>query len=163
MRRALKTTMVTVFATTQLLHGGVAEAHACWNTTSDEASMATRTNAARSSAGLAQLQIDDELSKVARRHAGFMARRGRLIHSRPTRLARRVTNWTGLAENVGVGNSLRSLHRTFMASPTHRSNVLWGHGSHVGVGVVRSGGRFWVTVLFQAGPNPGTRFPMPSC
>jgi uncharacterized protein YkwD len=57
-------------------------------------------------------------------------------------------SWRILGENVGVGATIRSLHTAFMNSPSHRSNVLGRRYRLVGIGVVYSGGRTWVTVVF---------------
>lgn len=50
-----------------------------------------------------------------------------------------------------------------MESPAHRDNILFDRYRHVGVGVKRSGGLMWVTVVFEASKDPGTRLSMPSC
>ena len=78
-------------------------------------------------------------------------------------LGRRVTRWRVLGENVGFGGDVRSLHKAFMESPAHRDNILFDRYRHVGVGVKRSGGLMWVTVVFEASKDPGTRLSMPSC
>ena len=49
-----------------------------------------------------------------------MARRGRLYHSNLSN----ICCYRMVAENVGVGRSVLSVHRTLMASPGHRSNIL---------------------------------------
>jgi hypothetical protein len=59
-----------------------------------------------------------------------------------------------VAENVGVGSSVLSLHRTFMQSEKHRHNAL-GDFTHVGVGTVQdTSGRIWVTFNFVDAPEP---------
>jgi uncharacterized protein YkwD len=50
-----------------------------------------------------------------------------------------------------------------MNSPAHAANVLHSSFKHVGVAVTRSGGRMWVTVIFESVSNPGTTLPMPKC
>jgi uncharacterized protein YkwD len=44
---------------------------------------------------------------------------------------------------------MKSLHLAFMDSAPHRRNILYRAYKYVGIGVVRSGGRMWVTVLFM--------------
>ena len=59
-----------------------------------------------------------------------------------------VTGWTSWAENVGYGGSVEQVHTLFMGSSGHRANILKPAYSQVGIGVVRSGGRVWVTIDF---------------
>ncbi len=92
-----------------------------------------------------------------------MAKRHSLYHTSAESLGRRVTRWRVLGENVGFGGDVRSLHKAFMESPAHRDNILFDRYRHVGVGVKRSGGLMWVTVVFEASKDPGTRLSMPSC
>ena len=47
-----------------------------------------------------------------------------------------------------MGYSVRELHRAFLRSPAHRANILDPRKRVVGVGLVSSGGRLWVTELF---------------
>ena len=78
-----------------------------------------------------------------------MARRHRLFHtSNMDRVLRHwhVRTW---GENVGeTPTTLRALQRAFMRSPLHRSNLLNRRFRHVGIGVVRAGGKLWVTLDF---------------
>jgi uncharacterized protein YkwD len=92
-----------------------------------------------------------------------MARGSRLYHTPGWRLARRVTRWRVLGENVGVGNTVLPLQQAFLASPSHRANVLSKTFVHLGVGTKRKNGRLWVTVVFESRRNPGTRLRMPRC
>ncbi len=86
-----------------------------------------------------------------------MVRKNTLYHTPSKKLAWRVTNWTILGENVGVGNTVLSLHQAFMNSPAHLQNILYGSYRHVGVGTVTKNGRLWVTVVFEARRDPGSR------
>ncbi len=135
----------------------------CWRFRAAETAMVQRINAARNLRGDAALRLDRELSRVARVHSRAMISRNSVYHSPQQVLARRLTNWNVLGENVGAGGSILALHKAFMDSPDHRGNVLYDPFRHVGVGVVRSGGRMWVTVLFESRRDPGTTLRMPSC
>jgi uncharacterized protein YkwD len=75
-----------------------------------------------------------------------MADAVRLFHS--CLECRRGSGSAALAENVGVGDTLGKVHNALMASSSHRKNILSSRFRTVGVGVVRSGGRVWVTQLF---------------
>ena len=47
---------------------------------------------------------------------------------------------------------MQQLHDAFMGSAGHRANMLNASYNRVGIGVVLSGGKIWVTVRFLAGP-----------
>ena len=142
-----------------LAHAG---SGACYRFKEPERRFARKIDRARAARGLRRLRLDPHLSRVARRHSWEMRRAGALFH-RFEALQRRVTNWRLLGENVGLGATVGSLHRAFMASPEHRANVLRRAFRHVGVSVVREGGRMWVTIVFESRRDPGTTLPMPSC
>ncbi|MBW3669949.1 MAG: CAP domain-containing protein [Actinobacteria bacterium] len=118
--------------------------------TDDEAVLAGLVNGARSSVGLPPLSLSGALSDVARSHSASMAASGTLSHSGNTATAvgSVVSDWTSVAENVGVGGSVAEVHSALMGSSVHRANIL-GDFTVLGVGVVRGGdGRVWVTELF---------------
>lgn len=76
-----------------------------------------------------------------------MAESGRLFHSCLT-CPRSSGSISAVAENVGVGDTLNKVHSALMNSSSHRRNILSNDFVRVGVGVVRRGGRVWVTELF---------------
>ena len=135
----------------------------CWNYKAAERNFFRLTNRARRRAGAVPLRLDSQISKVARRHTWAMVGTNRLYHTSNGTLARRVTNWTQLGENVGVGGAVDSLQSAFMNSPEHRANILYNHFHYVGIGVVKRNGRMWVTVEFEARSDPGTRLSAPTC
>jgi len=72
---------------------------------------------------------------------------GNIYHTSP--LSAVASGWEALAENVGAGPSVDSLHAAFMASSGHRRNIL-GDYNYVGIGVSQSdSGQLWVTVIFM--------------
>lgn len=127
---------------------------ACYSPTRKEKRFARLINVART--GVADLRLDPQLSKVAKVHTREMVQRNTLYHTPSDVLRRRVTNWTTLGENVGVGSTVVSLHQAFMNSPAHRDNILYGTYRHVGVGTIVKNGRMWVTVIFEARSDPGS-------
>jgi len=135
----------------------------CYRFNAAEKAFTSKMNQARKSKGLGTMKLDPELGKVGKKHTTEMIRANSLHHTSTTKLKRRVTNWVTLGENVGVGSTVDSLHSAFMNSPSHKANILHGTFNNVGVGVKSSGGRMWVTVIFEARSNPGTRLSMPSC
>ena len=116
---------------------------------SPERAMQWRHNYARKSRDIHGLKFSPSLSLKAERHSQEMARKGYIYHSSCLSCRFSGYNWSVGGENVGVGSSVRSLHKAFMDSPPHRRNVLYRAYRYVGIGVVKSGGRVWVTVLFM--------------
>lgn len=135
----------------------------CWTVKDNERGFAADTNVARSKAGVGKLTLDPQLSKAARMHTREMIKRDLLYHTPNDKLTRRVTNWTVLGENVGVGSTVDSLQQAFLNSPEHKANILFPQFKYMGIGSVRGHGRLWVTVIFESAKNPGTPLRMPSC
>jgi len=117
--------------------------------TSAEHQMAALINKARTSHGRAALRFNYSLSDYARRHSRAMASKDLLYHN--PYLAKWLANWSWkiLGENVGVGDTIPSLHYAFMHSPPHRENIMDRRFKNVGVGVVVRNGRTWVTIIFR--------------
>lgn len=126
------------------------------NPGADEAAFATRVNAERTSRGLSRLPAASDLIVVARRHAAEMARRGQIGHY--GNLRQEVQDWDEVGENVGVGPSVDDVHGALMASPSHRDEILHPGYTDIGIGVVWSGGRLWMSEIFRrrtgAAPAP---------
>jgi len=115
-----------------------------------ESQLLWRINEDRARAGLPPLVVHSVLQEQTDAWSRWMAAHGELFHHPD--LAAMATQaqpsgWSAVAENVGVGTDGLAIHQRFMASPAHRANVL-GSFRSVGVGVVESGGRLWVTVRF---------------
>jgi uncharacterized protein YkwD len=105
-------------------------------------------NQTRSQHNRVGVRLNSRLSTVAQRHSARMAKLNQLHHN--PNLVKDVGNlpWKILGENVGVGSTVNTLHKAFMNSPSHRANILRGSYRQVGIGVLSSGGRTWVTVVF---------------
>jgi uncharacterized protein YkwD len=135
----------------------------CYRFRAAEKSFRRKINLSRTAAGKVKLKLDPELGKVARVHTRKMARQGTIFHQSSSQLGSRVTRWSSLGENVGVGNTVTSLHKAFMNSPGHKANILYSGFRNVGVGTVKKNGRLYVTVVFESRLNPGTSLSMPKC
>ena len=135
----------------------------CYKFNTAEKGFTSKMNSERKAKGLGTMKLDPELGKVAKKHTTEMIKANTLHHTSTTALKRRVTNWSTLGENVGVGSTVDSLHSAFMNSPAHKANIMLGGFKNVGVGAKSAAGRLWVTVVFEAKSNPGTRLSMPSC
>jgi uncharacterized protein YkwD len=59
-----------------------------------------------------------------------------------------VSGWKTVGENVGVGSSAGQVFNMFMGSGGHRANILDPDFTQVGIGVITSGSRVWVTLDF---------------
>lgn len=104
-------------------------------------------NAERAAAGLDALTPAGDLTVVGRRHSTTMADAEDLHHN-PS-LAGDVNGWRKVGENVGRGPEVTRIHDAFMASPSHRRNVLDADWTEVGVGVIVRDGQIWVTEVFR--------------
>ena len=144
----------------------------CWSLYESERDMKRETNISRRNHGRDALPLDQDLSKVARRHSQKMAEAGDVFHSGPNAFSSLLTGgWTLLHENVGVTGvsdsdpttEIGRLQRAFMNSPSHRENILTRGSDHLGVGIVRKNGMLYVTVLFVEGSDPGTTLRVPTC
>jgi hypothetical protein len=89
-----------------------------------------------------------------------MAKSGQLAHT--TNLGSKVSGWKRLGENVGRGPNLRDIETAFMASPSHRENILDPDFSQFGVGVTWDGKEyFYVAVVFRQ-PSGAATAPAPT-
>ncbi len=122
-----------------------------------EGAFLSKINASRSAAGLAPVSVNSDLVPDARIHSAQMMAAGDIYHTSP--LSAVASGWEALAENVGAGPSVDSLHAAFMASSGHRRNIL-GDYNYVGIGVSQSeSGQLWVTVIFM---RKGAPAPVPT-
>jgi uncharacterized protein YkwD len=117
-------------------------------TTRRQDHMVVLTNDDRADRSRAALALDQKLSRYAERHSRRMARVGHLFHSADLADVLRGRHWSIGGENVGVGSTLDGLEDAFMASRAHRRNILRKGFDHLAVGIVRSDGTYWVTVIF---------------
>lgn len=147
-RVAVGAGMASVMALTVLPEPAFAD------TVSDESSFVNKLNALRASRGLRPLAVNGGLTNMARGWSSHMASTGTLAHN-PNMASQAPGNWSRLGENVGVGQSVDSLHNAFVASPNHYANMVNVHYDSVGVGVVQKGATKFVTFNFmttQAAP-----------
>jgi hypothetical protein len=120
---------------------------------SEEAEFVSLINQSRASAGLSALTVHNDLVIGARNHTAEMIPTGTIFHSSSSQLSAVTSGWSVLGENVGKGPNPSVLHQAFMASPSHKANIL-GAFDRVGVGVGHdSEGRVYVTVMFMKTAN----------
>ena len=114
---------------------------------SDEMRLLALTNQLRAANGLPALTINEQVTSAAQRWASTLADRGVISHN--ASLPGQVTGWKDLGENVGVGGTVDAVHDGFVASPTHRANIMDPAFTEVGFGIVRPDARIFVVVVFM--------------
>ncbi len=103
-------------------------------------------NSQRAAAGLGALALDPTLEAIARQRAQDMAANGYFSHTSPsgatafTLMAQYGYRYGVAGENIARNNypdsqSADTAMSGFMASPSHRENILDGQFRYVGVGV----------------------------
>jgi uncharacterized protein YkwD len=165
-------TISAAFALLSLQIPPASAAETCWRLHNTETALKRETNESRHNHGRARLPLDQDLSKVARIHSRKMADAGYAFHTPGSRFGTLLRgSWSEVHENVGMAEALNAdptrdiarLEREFMNSPTHRQNILTKGSRYIGVGIVRAGGFYYVTVLFVEGGDPGTSVRLPTC
>lgn len=127
----------------------VAPAGAATDPQAAESAFVAKINALRAAKGLGLLQVDGELTAIARQWAARMAAKGDISHN-PRFSAQVKANWIKLGENVGMGPTVDKLHAAFVASPTHYKNLVDGDFELVGIGVVVApGGTLFTAHQFE--------------
>jgi uncharacterized protein YkwD len=112
------------------------------------AHMLSLTNDDRAQHDKAALRLNAVLSRYAKHHSRQMATEGYLFHTADLNSRLKGLDWSIGGENVGVGSTLDGLESAFMRSTPHRKNILRTGFDHAAVGVIRSNGSFWVTIIF---------------
>ncbi|WP_188455182.1 CAP domain-containing protein [Virgibacillus oceani] len=107
------------------------------------------TNQEREKQGLEPLQIDEELSKVAREKSRDMQANGYFAHNSPTygspfdMMKQFGIDYRTAGENIAKGQrSPEEVVNAWMNSEGHRANILNPEFTHIGVGYVESG-NYW--------------------
>jgi hypothetical protein len=132
----------------------------------DEARFVMLVNQARAQAGVAPLEVDGELTALARDWAAQMAAAGGISHAKP--ISAGVTqDWQKMGENVGKGPSVDPIMDAFIASPGHYANLMDPDFTKIGVGVVWADGVLYTTHRFMQlrgapAPPPAPEPPAPA-
>ncbi|MGG5794051.1 CAP domain-containing protein [Bacillus nitratireducens] len=107
------------------------------------------TNAERTKQGLPALQIDTELSKVARIKSEDMQKNNYFDHNSPTygspfdMMKKFGISYKSAGENIAQGQRTpEEVVQAWMNSAGHRANILNSGFTHIGVGYVESG-NYW--------------------
>lgn len=130
--------------------------------TSAEARLLALVNSERATRGERPLTWDTTLCVAGRQHSREMADLGYFDHKSPVRgLETPADRWESsnpaapvdytIGENLFYGSvsDVAWSHRSLMASPDHRANILNGDFRRMGVGVyISPRGEMWVTEMF---------------
>jgi uncharacterized protein YkwD len=112
-----------------------------------EAQMLEFLNKERAKAGLKPLAMDEELTKVARKHSADMLARGYFSHYSPEgknafdRLRGEKIPFLLAGENLAFAPTVKIAHTGLMNSPGHRANILRPQFRKVGIGIMDAGSR----------------------
>jgi uncharacterized YkwD family protein len=111
-----------------------------------EVEVAELTNQERAEQGLAPLQIDEELSSVAREKSRDMQANNYFDHNSPVygspfdMMGSYGIDYRTAGENIAKGQRTpEEVVNAWMNSPGHRANILNGDFTHIGVGFVEQG------------------------
>jgi uncharacterized protein YkwD len=130
-----------------------------------EACFRAKINNERVTRGMRRLADHPRVHEIAVDHANQMAAEQTIYHNE--QLSNELPPYEYAGENVGMGPDCDTLHEAFMASTSHRSNVLDPDYTHLGMGVRVRDGTLYVDQVFftpaersTPGPQPS---PEPSC
>jgi len=121
-----------------------------------EREMVEYVNQERTKAGLAPLQVDPDLARVARIKSQDMVDNGYFDHNSPTygspfeMLRSFGISYRAAGENIAKNRSVIGAHTALMNSEGHRANILNPNFTHIGIGIVENGGMVTVTQMFIA-------------
>lgn len=108
----------------------------------------TLVNQERAAVGVRALEPNLELGWKAQLWSEHMAKTGVLEHSDLRQGI--VSPFRLLGENVGVGPSIKEVHRAFMQSAGHKRNIIDSRYQYFGVGVAHdASGRVWTSQVFM--------------
>ncbi|OZI10657.1 hypothetical protein CEW92_15700 [Bacillaceae bacterium SAS-127] len=111
-----------------------------------EQQVVTLTNKERTKVGLPALQIDSQLSKVARKKSEDMLANNYFSHTSPTygspfdMMKQFGVTYSAAGENIAKGQRTpEEVVKAWMDSPGHKANILSKDFTHIGVGYVENG------------------------
>ena len=104
-------------------------------------------NRSRAAHHLSHLRLRVSLSDEAWIHSYRMMKAGRLFHTPDlTHCILSTTNATRWGEDIASGPTVAGIHVAWMGSPDHRRNILDPRFRRAGIGVVKSGAHYWITL-----------------
>lgn len=128
-------------------------------TTTQENEVVRLVNIQRAKAGLPALKMNWQLSRVARYKSADMASKGYFSHNSPTygtpfqMMENFGLSFTAAGENIAYGQRTPAeVMDAWMNSPGHRSNIMSGSFSEIGVGLAKNknGVCYWTQQFMRA-------------
>lgn len=119
-----------------------------------EQQLLTLINQERAKAGVELLNLDERLTRAARKHSQLMIDHDSLAHQLlgedplVMRLSAEGVRCDHDGENIALNGDVQLAHAALMDSAGHRANILSDHFNSVGIGVVRTGDLVYVTEDF---------------
>lgn len=110
-----------------------------------ESQMLVLVNNERKKKGLRALELDRELTPVARAHSRDMFARSYFSHISPDgsdpfeRIRRAEVTFLTAGENLALAQNLQTAHTGLMNSPGHRANILRPSFGRIGIGILDGG------------------------
>ena len=170
-----------LFALSSVVSLAHPDSAAAWSggsfSSTSERQLIALTNRSRAAAGLRSLKIDSALTSIARWRSRDMSRRDYFSHSIPgygsvfDKLSAEGYCFHLAGENIGWNTypddvATSEIHQMFMASSSHRHNILGRTWEAIGVGAYKGsdGKKLW-TVLFAdkcGGGSPSASRPKPT-
>lgn len=98
--------------------------------------------------GRRPLRVSADANRLAKKHSRLMASDRTLFHSSSLSTKLRSHDPSSWGENVGMGPSVWSVYKMWTRSHDHRANMLARRYRRAGVGIVRSDGALWITMIF---------------
>ena len=106
--------------------------------------------------GLPALRPEPRLRSLARAHSLKMIRENRLDHDFPgyqklsDRARQAGLRFSSVGENLAIGDTavMRYFYEQMLASPGHSQNILDKNYTHMGIGILKSGNKYYVTLEF---------------
>lgn len=112
-------------------------------------------NSERISRGIRPLQMNSQLTQLARLKSQDMIRYNYFSHQSPTygrvgeMLRSAGIRYTLAAENLGRGGNIHTIFSAFMSSSGHRNKIIDARYTHTGIGIIYQSGRgYLVTQIF---------------
>ena len=111
-------------------------------------------NQERAQHGIPAVELDQRLTRAARKHTQQMVHSDSLVHQLPgeevlsMRIGAEDVRSDHDAENIAFSSTAAQAHDALMQSPPHRANILNPQFNAVGIAVVQNGDRLYVTQDF---------------
>ena len=118
----------------------------------EELKMLDHINQERAKAGVAPLQMDTEVARVAQIKSQDMVDKNYFSHTSPTygspfdMMKSFGITYRAAGENIARNSTMLKAHTSLMNSEGHRNNILSSNYTHIGIGIVKNQSSAGITV-----------------